>query len=310
MVNLGRNQKQKETQAMFRIFPLALAFLLTGCQAVLKPAWELPPGVKTLPANGYPMAFLERGVGPTVVLVHGALQDYRYWDAQVSSLSPQFRVIAVSLRHYYPERWNGKGADFSAQQQAKDLVEFIENLGIGPVYLVGHSRGGRVTLDAARARPDLIRKLVLMEAIFYSLLPVPSGTTTADSRTTGRRRPATFFEQGDIEGGLEFYVDDANGPGTWKRRTDEQRQVSRDNAWTVVADEGEWSVTCDEVGSLRMPVLLMGGEKSPRRLVNVVDATHKCLPSAKRATIPNAAHPMNRQNPAAFDAALVKFLLD
>ena len=178
------------------------------------------------------------------------------------------------------------------------------------MYLVGHSRGGRVTLDAARARPDLIRKLVLMEATVYSILPVPSGTTTPDSRTTGRRKPATFFERGDIEGGLEFYFDDANGPGTWKRRTEADRQVSRDNAWTVVADEGEWSVTCDEVGSLKMPVLLMGGEKSPRRLVNVLDATHKCLPSAKRVTIPNAAHPMNRQNPAAFDAALVKFLLD
>jgi pimeloyl-ACP methyl ester carboxylesterase len=59
-----------------------------------------------------------------------------------------------------------------------------------------------------------------------------------------------------------------------------------------------------------MPVLLVSGEKSSRRLVNVVDATQKCLPSAKRVTIPNAAHPMNRQNPAAFDAALVKFLLD
>jgi pimeloyl-ACP methyl ester carboxylesterase len=118
------------------------------------------------------------------------------------------------------------------------------------------------------------------------------------------------FEQGDIEGGLKFYVDNANGPGTWKRRTEAQRQVSRDNAWTLVAGNAESSVTCAEVGSLAMPVLLMGEEKSPRRLVNVVDATHKCLPSAKRVTIPNAAHPMNRQNPAAFDAALVKFLLD
>ena len=118
------------------------------------------------------------------------------------------------------------------------------------------------------------------------------------------------FEQGDIEGGLEFYYDDANGPGTWKRRTEAQRQVSRDNAWTLVADVDESSVRCAEVGSLAMPVLLMGGEKSSRRLISVVDAMHKCLPSAKLVTIPNAGHPMNLQNPAAFDAALIKFLLD
>jgi pimeloyl-ACP methyl ester carboxylesterase len=150
-----------------------------------------------------------------------------------------------------------------------------------------------------------------MEATLYSLLPVPSGTKTADSSTTGRRKSVLMrFEQGDIEGGLEFYVDNANGPGTWKRRTEAQQQVSRDNAWTLVVDDAEWSVTCAEVGSLAMPVLLMGGAKSPPRLVSVVDATQKCLPTAKRVTIPNAAHPMNRQNPAAFDAALVKFLLD
>jgi esterase len=309
MFKLGRNQKK--THFMLNICALSLTFALVGCQTIQKPAWDLPAGIKTLSPNGYPMAFQERGVGPTVVLVHGTLQDYRYWDAQVSSLSPQFRVIAVSLRHYYPERWNGKGDDFSVKQHAKDLVVFIEQLGAGPVYLVGHSRGGLVAFDAARTRPDLIRKLVLMEATLYSLLPVPSGTTTAESSTVARRKPVLLrFEQGDIEGGLEFYVDDTFGPGTWKRRTEAQRQVSRDNAWTVVAEDAEWSVTCAEVGRLAMPVLLMGGAKSSPRLVGVVDATQKCLPSAKRVTIPNAAHPMNRQNPAAFDAALVKFLLD
>jgi esterase len=115
MFKFGRNQKQIEI--MLNTCALALAAVLTGCQTIQKPAWDLPADMKTLSANGYPMAFQERGVGPTVVLVHGTLQDYRYWDAQVSSLSPQFRVIAVSLRHYYPERWNGKGDDFSVKQR-------------------------------------------------------------------------------------------------------------------------------------------------------------------------------------------------
>jgi pimeloyl-ACP methyl ester carboxylesterase len=169
MFKSGRNQKKIEF--VLNTCALALAFGLTGCQTIQKPAWDLPAGIKILSANDYPMAFQERGVGPTVVLVHGTLQDYRYWDAQVASLSPQFRVIAVSLRHYYPERWNGKGDDFSVKQHVRDLAVFIEELRAGPVYLVGHSRGGRVAFDAARIRP----KLMLMEATLYSLLPVPRG---------------------------------------------------------------------------------------------------------------------------------------
>ena len=110
------------------------------------PAWSLPAGVKTLPVNGYPMAYFERGSGSTVVLVHGALNDYRYWMPQISSLSPRYRIIAVSLRHYYPERWDGKGDDFSLKMHAEDVAAFIERLGAGPVYLVAHSRGGSVAL--------------------------------------------------------------------------------------------------------------------------------------------------------------------
>jgi hypothetical protein len=129
MFKLGCNQKK--TQVRLNICALSLAFVLAGCQTVQKPAWDLPTGIKTLSANGYPMAFQERGVGPTVVLVHGTLQDYRYWDAQVSTLSSRFHVITVSLRHYYPEHWNGKGDDFSVKQHAKDLVVFIEQLDRG-----------------------------------------------------------------------------------------------------------------------------------------------------------------------------------
>jgi pimeloyl-ACP methyl ester carboxylesterase len=57
-----------------------------------------------------------------------------------------------------------------------------------------------------------------------------------------------------------------------------------------------------------MPVLLMLGDNSPRRLVSIVDATHKCLPSAERATIPDAGHSMHVMNPAGFQEMLVRFL--
>jgi hypothetical protein len=81
----------------FTVF-VAMACLLLGAAQSVPPPWPLPPGVKTVMANGYPMAYLERGVGPPLVLIHGALNDYRSWEAQMSSLSARFRVIAVSLR--------------------------------------------------------------------------------------------------------------------------------------------------------------------------------------------------------------------
>ena len=127
--------------------------LLSAGHTVAAAPWALPPGVKTLEVNGYPMAFLEGGTGESVVLVHGGATDYRHWRRQVESPPRGFRLIAISLRHYYPERWDGKGDKFSVRQHAEDLVSFIDELKVGPVFLVAHSRGGSVAVRTAQARP-------------------------------------------------------------------------------------------------------------------------------------------------------------
>jgi pimeloyl-ACP methyl ester carboxylesterase len=59
-----------------------------------------------------------------------------------------------------------------------------------------------------------------------------------------------------------------------------------------------------------MPVLLIGGANSPPLFKTQLAAVQKCIPSATQATIPDAAHPMNRHNPAAFNDVVMKFLLE
>ena len=61
---------------MIRILIVMLG-LLSAWDRVGAAPWALPPGVKTLEVNGYPMAFFESGMGQPVVLVHGSGTDYR-----------------------------------------------------------------------------------------------------------------------------------------------------------------------------------------------------------------------------------------
>lgn len=291
---------------MIRILIVMLG-LLSAWDRVGAAPWALPPGVKTLEVNGYPMAFLESGTGEPVVLVHGSGNDYRQWRRQVESPPRGFRLIAISLRHYYPERWDGKGDKFSEDQHAEDLGRFIETLAVGPVFLVAHSSGGRVAVKTAQKRPMLVKKLVLMEGLFNALLPESASEDGEPQIGAVRKAVRARFEQGDIDGGLELWVD-RDTPGTWARRGEEDRQRSRDNAWTLIARESGKPVTCADLGGLKMPVLLLQGEKTPRRYASIVDATHKCLPSAERATIPDAGHAMHAMNPAGFEKMLVQFL--
>ena len=94
--------------------------------------WPLPAGVQAMYVNGYPMAYVEHGSGVPVVLVHGTNGDYRSWTHQMEPLGAKYRAISVSLRHYYPEPWDGAG-EFSARQHVADVIAFIEQLNAGRI---------------------------------------------------------------------------------------------------------------------------------------------------------------------------------
>jgi pimeloyl-ACP methyl ester carboxylesterase len=269
--------------------------------------WNLPTGVKCLPVNDYPMAYMEGGKGPTVILVHGALADYRYWAPELVSLSAKMRIVTVSLRHHFPERWDGKDGDYSITTHTADLARFIEGLDCGPVDLVGHSRGGAVAAMTAVKRPDLVRKLVLAEPAILSLLPQAADGNEA--RVAQIKHLNERLDKGDTEGALEFFIDAVNAPGTWKSRPEPFRQIARDNVWTISRQATDIeSMGVAGVASLKMPVLLIGGDKSPRMFTGILDALNQALPSATRETLPDAGHQLSRDNQAAFDRALTGFL--
>ncbi|MEK9774567.1 MAG: alpha/beta hydrolase, partial [Quisquiliibacterium sp.] len=65
--------------------------------------------MKTLRVNDHDMAYLDIGQGSPLVCVHGSLSDFRAWYPVLKPLSLAYRVIAPSLRHFFPENWDGKG---------------------------------------------------------------------------------------------------------------------------------------------------------------------------------------------------------
>jgi len=120
---------------MSRLLLICLtSLLLVSCRSALPRTWELPPGVKATQVNGYDMAYVEQGQGVPLVMIHGSLSDYRAFRAQREPFGGKYRAIAVSLRHYYPEPWNGRGGSFSERQHAADVAAFIKSLDAGPAH--------------------------------------------------------------------------------------------------------------------------------------------------------------------------------
>ena len=119
--------------------------------------------MKHLRVNDYDMAYIEVGQGPALVCVHGSIGDFRTWSSVLGPLSRARRVVAVSLRHFFPEHWDGAGGRYTIAQHVSDLIAFLVALKSGPVDLMGHSRGGHIAFRVAQQRPELVRRLILAE---------------------------------------------------------------------------------------------------------------------------------------------------
>lgn len=269
--------------------------------------------LKTARVNGYDLAYVDAGVGEPVVLVHGSLCDYRYWTLQMRDFAARFRTIAPSLRHFYPEKWDGAGDDFSIRQHRDDVIALIEQLGIAPVHLVGHSRGGHVAFRVAQRRPDLIRRLVLSEP-GGSLDPAMSARADEVNR---RFEPGSFqtraeakVRAGDIDGGLEIFLDAVSGPGSWERTPPLGKQFTRDNAMTLLGQihETREPFSLEAAAAIKAPTLLVLGGASPPMFDLIITALAAAIPDASRVTIAGATHTMNVLKPQDYNAAVLGFL--
>jgi esterase len=255
------------------------------------------------------MVYLEVGEGPPLVCVHGTLGDFRTWYSVLGPLSKNHRVISVSLRHFFPEHWNGVGDDYRMTQHVADVIAFIEQVRPAPVDLMGHSRGGHIAFRVAQARPDLLRKLVLAE---------PGGDLDASLAPTGGHPPlaartarsADMLRAGDIEGALQNFFEGIEGDGTWRRVPAAAQQQLRDNVVTFLGqiNEERQPYTLADVQAIKTPTLLIGGGATKGSLSVIWRVLAEHIAGAKTAVIANAGHWMFEQAPQEYGAAVSEFL--
>jgi pimeloyl-ACP methyl ester carboxylesterase len=271
--------------------------------------------MQTLRVNGYDMAYLEvreaTNQGPPLVCVHGSLCDFRNWSAILGPLSRKHRVIAVSLRHFFPDHWDGRGDTYSIAQHVDDLIAFIEQLNPRPVDLMGHSRGGHVSFRLAQRRPDLLRKLILAE---------PGGELDATLDPAFKPGPsplaarvaacAKLIANGDIDGGLEVFMDAVEGPGAWKRLSATPKQLLRDNAYTLIGQARDRRPAFSKLDaeSIKTPTLFIGGGRTKGALPQVLHALAAHVPNSRTEIIPNTTHPMFEQAPQKYSEIVLEFL--
>lgn len=247
------------------------------------------------------------GDGPPLVLVHEGIGDARMWDAQWRTFPQQHRTVRLDLRGFGNTPMATQPYSFPA-----DVIAVIEGLGLGPVDLVGASMGGLVSIEVVLARPDLVRRLVLLAP------PLPDHEHSAQMRAYGEAENAAA-EAGDREAYTEInlrqWVDgphrgpDEVDPAVREAVAEMQRRAF--DLQTAGDEPEEYELVEDltgRLGEIALPVLVLVGDLDVPDHVAIAERLARELPDARLETIPDAAHAAMMERPDVFDRLVLDFL--
>lgn len=253
-------------------------------------------------ANGIQINYAIEGSGPWVVMSHSLACAIPMWDEQAEALKGKYKVLRFDTRGHGAT--DAPAGAYTLDALAADLHGLLAALGVSNPHFVGLSMGGMIGMTYALQHPDVFKSLVLCDT--SSRMP-PEAKPVWDERI----KTAT-------EKGMEPLVD-----ATLKRWFTEPYFAQRNSVVERVAGlirttPAQGYAGCchaipkidltDKLSAIKCPVQVIVGEKDVGTPVAMSEAIHKAIPGSELVVIPDASHLSNLEQPAAFNAALLRFL--
>ena len=114
--------------------------------------------------EGFDLAFLDRGAGDPVLLIHGFASTHHVnWVAPgwVKTLTDAgYRTIAIDNRGHGASTKSYEPADYTPSKMAGDAAALLHHLGIERAHVMGYSMGARIAAFLALEEPAMVATLV------------------------------------------------------------------------------------------------------------------------------------------------------
>ncbi|XP_007517318.1 bifunctional epoxide hydrolase 2 isoform X1 [Erinaceus europaeus] len=169
--DIGTNLKPARDMGMFTILVRDTKLALRELEKVtkmqlLETASPLPiPCSSSEVAHGYVpikpgvrLHFVEQGSGPVVCLCHGFPESWFSWRYQIPALAQAgFRVLAMDMKGFGESSSPPEIEEYSLEVMCKEMVTFLDKLGISQAVFIGHDWGGMLVWSMALFYPERVR---------------------------------------------------------------------------------------------------------------------------------------------------------
>ena len=258
-----------------------------------------------------------------VVLLHGFPEFWYAWRHQLPALAAAgFRALAPDLRGYNLSPKPPRVRDYRVERVAGDVAALIERHCAGRAHLVGHDWGGVVAWHLAMHRPDLVDRLVILNAPhpaaylrevrrpaqmlrswyvgFFQVPWLPERSIRANDYAALRRlfrtdpaRPGAFSEE-DIARYVRAFAE----PGALTGAINYYRAAARQGAGHVRRS----------VRPVAAPTLVVWGDRDRYLVPELTQGLEKWVPDVRVERLPAASHWVQHDEPARVNELLVEFL--
>ncbi|XP_053434361.1 bifunctional epoxide hydrolase 2 isoform X1 [Nycticebus coucang] len=296
---------------------------------------------------GVHLHFVELGSGPAVCLCHGFPESWFSWRYQIPALAQAgYRVLAVDMKGYGESSAPPEIEEYCMEVLCKEMVTFLDNLGLSQAVFIGHDWGGMLVWNMALFYPERVRAVASLNTPFlpanpnkssmefikanpvfdYQLYFQEPGVAEAELEQNLNRTFKTFFRATDEtilsvqnvceRGGL--FVGMSEEPSSSKIITEEDIQVYIQqfkksgfrgplNWYRNI--ERNWQWGCTGVGrKILIPALMVTAEKDFVLRPQMSKHMEDWIPHLKRGHIKDCGHWTQIEKPAELNQILIEWL--
>jgi pimeloyl-ACP methyl ester carboxylesterase len=262
--------------------------------------------------NGVRIRYIVAGAGDPVLLIHGLGGSLEAWGFNMIELSKHFQVYALDLPGHGLSQLVPDCYTFTCGMEV--MTEILESIGLKQTAVIGHSMGGIICLGTALRLPDVVNKLILIDAAglsryvpwSYRLASLPGlgniilSIVNRIAINTSRR---LFFNENLLPVEVVNWLA-KDRQATWTQQ--DLLRILRINV-NLRGIRGEIDLT-DQLHLLNIPLLLIHGAQDKIFPLSYFKAATRSLPDARTMVFEECGHMPQIEKAAEFNDSVIEFL--